>query len=149
MDNVGNCLTDKKYLWHVEIYDKDDINARDFVDNFPTNFLRSITFLHPVSVCGWTFHRTAKPIESHNSFLSGEDAGNPRAPQIEKGRVHQEKVASSSRQSQPRARQDRARGQEGCVMQCWPSSPCSNSMQMCIRVSNLAQPHHNQCNVPH
>ena len=58
MDNVGNCLTDKKYRYHVEIYDKDDINARDFVDNFPTNFLRSITFLHPLGVCGWTFHRT-------------------------------------------------------------------------------------------
>ena len=32
--------------------------ARDFVNNFPTNFLKSITFLHPMGVCGWTFHRT-------------------------------------------------------------------------------------------
>ena len=33
--------------------------ARDFVDNFPTHFLKSITFLHPMGVCGWTFHCTA------------------------------------------------------------------------------------------
>ena len=32
--------------------------TRDFVDNFPTHFLKSITFLHPMGVCGWTFHRT-------------------------------------------------------------------------------------------
>ena len=28
------------------------------MNNFPTNFLKSITFLHPMGVCGWTFHRT-------------------------------------------------------------------------------------------
>ena len=33
--------------------------ARYFVNNFPTNVLKSITFLHPMGVCGWTFHRTA------------------------------------------------------------------------------------------
>ena len=31
--------------------------------------------------------------------------------------VHQEGVASSSRQSQPRARQDSSKGREGCVAQ--------------------------------
>ena len=33
-------------------------NCDDFVDNFHTNFLKRITFLHPTGVCGWTFHRT-------------------------------------------------------------------------------------------
>ena len=32
--------------------------ARDFVNNFPTNVLKSITFRHPMGVCGWTFHCT-------------------------------------------------------------------------------------------
>ena len=30
------------------------------VNNFPTNFLKSITFLHPTGVCGWNFYQTAK-----------------------------------------------------------------------------------------
>ena len=33
-------------------------NARFFVNKFPINILKSMTFLHPVGVCGWTFHRT-------------------------------------------------------------------------------------------
>ena len=33
-------------------------STRDSVNNFPTNFSKSITFLHPMGVCGWTFHRT-------------------------------------------------------------------------------------------
>ena len=37
-----------------------DKNARDFVDNFPTYFLKRINFLHPMGVCGWTFHPTKR-----------------------------------------------------------------------------------------
>ena len=40
-----------------QIYNKDK-KTRDCVDKFPTNILKSITFLHPRGVCGWTFHRT-------------------------------------------------------------------------------------------
>ena len=29
-----------------------------FINNFPTNFLKSITFLHQMGVFGWTFHHT-------------------------------------------------------------------------------------------
>ena len=32
--------------------------ACDFVENFPKHFLKKITFLHPLGVCEWTFHRT-------------------------------------------------------------------------------------------
>ena len=32
--------------------------THDFDHNFPTNFLKRITFLHPMGVCGWTFHST-------------------------------------------------------------------------------------------
>ena len=58
-ENVGNCLTDEqKYKERVEIKDKEKQITRDFVNNFPTNLLKSITFLHPMGVCGQTFHHT-------------------------------------------------------------------------------------------
>ena len=57
-DMVGNGLTDEQYYKEcVEIETKTKI-ARYFVNNFPTNILKSTTFLHPMGVCGWTFHRT-------------------------------------------------------------------------------------------
>ena len=38
--------------------------VRDFVNSFPTNFLKFITFLHPMGVCGWTFTAlTAIPVK--------------------------------------------------------------------------------------
>ena len=63
-ENFGQCrkllIDEQKYNEHVEIKEKDKKNMRDFVDNFPTNFLKRITFLHPMGVYGWTFHCTAK-----------------------------------------------------------------------------------------
>ena len=43
--------------------------VRDFVNNFPTNILKSITFLHPLGVCGWTFHRTLTNSEKSSGVV--------------------------------------------------------------------------------
>ena len=43
---------EQKYKERVEIKEKDKEIVRDFVNNFPTNLLKSITFLHPMGVCG-------------------------------------------------------------------------------------------------
>ena len=57
-DMVENCLQDKQTTRNMlKVKTKTKI-ARDFVNNFLKNDLKSITFLHPMGVCVWTFHRT-------------------------------------------------------------------------------------------
>ena len=59
-------------MWKLKRMKK---NVCDFVDNFPTNFLKRITFLHPMGVCGWTFHRTGLNKPRDRARIARDRAG--------------------------------------------------------------------------